>query len=162
MQAPQFHPKYQPDPLAISLSGVYKNSQEGGIPIPTQVMSNGEYILLPKIRDKRWTDTVLTQYADRCKGKYGLTCRVFFQMFRGIIATIRTMTKIFDQWFRGVQKTDAAEEPENLGEEHRRVALIDSAMVQTLTPSRSGSQRPVRTEEFSIGGVFDVDWLLEP
>ena len=48
------------------------------------------------------------------------------------------------------------------GEEHRRVALIDSAKVQILTPSRSGSQRPVRTEEFSIVGVFDVDWLLEP
>jgi hypothetical protein len=162
VQAPGFHPKYPPDPLAISLRGVNKNSQEGGIPIPTQVMSNGEYMLLPKIRDKRWTAAVLTQYADRCKGKYGLTRRVFFQMLRGIIATIRSMTKIFDQCFRGVQMTDAAEEPEKLGEEHRRVALMDSAKVRTLTPSRSGSQRPVRTEEFSIVGVFDVDWLLEP
>jgi hypothetical protein len=112
--------------------------------------------------DELMPDAVLTQYADRCKGKYGLTPRVFFQMLRGMIATIRSMTKIFDPWFRGIQKTDAAEEPEKLGEEHRRVALIDSAMVQILTSSRSGSQRPVRTEEFSIVGVFDVDWLLEP
>jgi hypothetical protein len=73
-----------------------------------------------------------------------------------------TISQVLGGRLRGVQETGAAERPERLAAEVRRVALTDSARVQALTTARAGPQRPVRTEEFSTVGVFDVDWLLEP
>ena len=125
-------------------------------------MCGGEYIPLPRIRRPRRIGTVLTQYADRCERKCGLTRRVFFQTLRGMIATTLTVMKVFDDWLRGRQEIGAAEEPERLVGEPRRVSLTDSAKSRALTTAASGPQRPVRSEEFSIVGVFDVDWLLEP
>jgi hypothetical protein len=139
VQVPGFHPKYPPDPLAARLPVVYKNSQGGGIAIPPQVMSHDEYIPLPKIRKQRRTDAVLTPYADRCERQCGLTRRVFFQTLRAMIATILTIPKVVDDWLCGVQEPDAAEEPEGLAGEHRRVALVDSAKIQALPTARSGS-----------------------
>jgi glycosyl hydrolase family 39 (putative alpha-L-iduronidase) len=72
------------------------------------------------------------------------------------------VTKAFDDRLCGVQESVAAEVPERLTGEHRRVALTDSAKTQTLMAARAGPQRTVRTEEFGIVGVFDIDWLLEP
>ena len=36
------------------------------------------------------------------------------------------------------------------------------SITQALTVPESGPQGPVRADEFSIVGVYDVDWLLEP
>jgi hypothetical protein len=161
MQAPGFHPKSPPDPLAARLPVVGRNSQEG---IRHSYVNhvNGEYIPLAEIRKQRRIAAVLTKDAGRCERKCGLTRRVFFQTLRRMIATLLTMTNVFDYWLCGGQETDAAGKPGKLAGKHRSVALIDSANIRALTRATSGPQSPVRTEEFSVVGVFDVDWLLEP
>jgi hypothetical protein len=59
--------------------------------MPTQIMSNGEDIPLPKLRKQWRVEAVLTQYASRCERQFSLTRRVFFQTLRGMIATILTI-----------------------------------------------------------------------
>ena len=47
------------------------------------------------------------------------------------------------------------------GTGNRKVKLVDSARAQALMAPASGPGGPVRAEEFSLVGVFDVDWLVE-
>ena len=139
-----------------------KNSQEGGIAVPPQVMSNDKDIPLPKIREQRRIDALPACYPGRLERTCGLTRRAFCRTLSGMIPTILTITKAFDSQLCDALETGAAGEPKSLAGEHRKVALTDSAKIQAIAVAGSGLQRPVRTEEFSIVGVFDVDWLLEP
>jgi Glycosyl hydrolases family 39 len=143
-------------------SSFYKDAQEEVIATPLQVTSHGHSIPLSKMRRQRRLDVMLTQCADWCKKKGALTRLAFFQILRGMIVATLTITKGFDYQLYGGQEIDAAEEPQKPAGERRRVTLTDSAKVQALTEASSGSQRSVRTEEFSMVGIFDVDWLLEP
>jgi hypothetical protein len=78
-----------------------------------------------------------------------------------MITSILTIMKPLASPLYGVQVASASEEPATLVGEPRRVVLTDSAKSQTPPAPGSGPQSPVRTDEFSIVGVFDVDWLLE-
>ena len=40
--------------------------------------------------------------------------------------------------------------------------LVDSTKAHAVTPPGAGPQGPVRADEFTMVGVFDVDWLVEP
>jgi hypothetical protein len=124
-------------------------------------MSHAGCIPPTTIRDRRLIDAAPTRHAGLCERNGGLTRRIFFRTLRGIIAIILPMMKVFDDRLCGVLETKIPEAPARLAGEQRRVALTDSAKIQALTNARSGPQGPVRSQEFSIVGVFDVDWLLE-
>jgi hypothetical protein len=141
---------------------VCNHPREWGIVMPTQIMLDGEYITPSKIRIRGGGDAAPTRCADQCGGQCSPTRRVFFRALMGKIAATLTAIKALGDRLYGAQEAGAAEAAERLAAEHRRVALIDSATIQTLTAGGFGSQGPVRAEEFSIVGVFDVDWLLEP
>ena len=83
-------------------------------------------------------------------------------MLTDMIATIPIARQAFEDRLRGSQKSAAAKGPEYLMDVHSRATLTDSAKITTHATARSGPQGPVRSEEFSTVGVFDVDWLLEP
>jgi Glycosyl hydrolases family 39 len=52
--------------------------------------------------------------------------------------------------------------PGGLPDRRHRVEIVDSTKSSDPPTPRSGPQGPVRADEFSIVGVYDVDWLLEP
>lgn len=79
-----------------------------------------------------------------------------------MVVTTPTARQVLGHRLCGAQKSAAAKGPQNLVDAHSRVTLTDSAKVPAHAPTRSGPQGPVRPQEFSIVGVFDVDWLLEP
>ena len=79
-------------------------------PIPTQVVSNGEYIPMPKTRQQRQVDAVLAGYADQCGGKRGLTRRSFFRTASGMAAAMLAINKVFGDRFFDVQEVEAADE----------------------------------------------------
>jgi hypothetical protein len=54
-------------------------------------------------------------------------------------------------------EVDMAEEPQEPAGERHKVALTDSAKIQALPRASAGLQRSLRTEEFSIVGIFDVN-----
>jgi hypothetical protein len=114
------------------------------------------------IRKQRLINPVLTLYADRRERKCGLTRRAFYRTLRGIIARILTVMHVFDSRLCHVQETGAGESPVRRTGEHHRIRPTDSAKIRALTTEGTGPQGPVRSEEFSVVGVFDIDWLLEP
>ena len=125
-------------------------------------MSNNECVPQSKILKRRWTGEVPTWYGKRCEGKCGLTRRRFVQTLRGMLASILTIAKLLASQLYGGQVASVSEKPAILAGGPRRVALTDSAKSQPPPAPGSGWQRRIRTDEFSIVGVFDVDWLLEP
>ena len=97
-------------------------------PIPTQVVSNGEYYPLPKTRAQRQVDERLTEYADRFGRKLGLSRRAFLRSACGMAAAMVAMNDVFgahSRWrglkfFPGVTPAAAAD-PDTAA------ALLDTA-----------------------------------
>jgi Glycosyl hydrolases family 39 len=133
--------------------------RQSGIGIPAQVMSSGECVPLPKIRKQRWIDALPGMDLGRCERTCGLTRRAFCRALGGMLLTIGETRS---PQSCNAQETGTAGERESVMGEHRKVALTDSAQIQAIAAAGSGPQRAVRAEEFSLVGVFDVDWLLEP
>jgi len=79
-------------------------------PIPTQVVSNGEYIPMPKSQKQRHVDVLLAEYADRYGKKRGLTRRAFFRTLSGMAAAMLAINKAFGNRFFDVQEVEAADE----------------------------------------------------
>jgi hypothetical protein len=79
-----------------------------------------------------------------------------------MLASILTIAKLLASQLYGGQVASVSEKPAILAGGPSRVALTDSAKSQSPPAPGSGWQRRIRTDEFSIVGVFDVDWLLEP
>jgi predicted TIM-barrel fold metal-dependent hydrolase len=79
-------------------------------PIPTQVVSNGEYIPLPKTRQQREVDHRLLEYADRYGKPRGLSRRRFLQTASGFAAAMLAMNKVYGHCFFDVAEVEAADE----------------------------------------------------
>ena len=56
-------------------------------PIPTRVLSNGEYVPLPKTQKQREVDHRLLEYADRYGKPRGLSRRRFLKTASGFAAS---------------------------------------------------------------------------
>src|SRR5262245_26497455 len=93
---------------------VIKKRQEPDLPplppIPTQVVSNGEYIPLPKTRQQREVDHRLLEYADRYGKPRGLSRRRFLQTASGFAAALLAMNKVYGHRFFDVAEVEAADE----------------------------------------------------
>ncbi len=79
-------------------------------PIPTQVVSNGEYVPLPKTRKQQEVDYRLLEYADRFGKPRGLSRRRFLQTASGFAATMLAMNKVYGMRFFDVTEAEAADE----------------------------------------------------
>jgi len=64
-------------------------------PIPTQVVSNGEYYPLPKTGPQRQIDERLTELAERYGRKLGLSRRAFLRTTCGVAAALLAMDEVF-------------------------------------------------------------------
>ena len=104
----------------------------------------------------------MTRYDDRGEREGGLTRRLFVQTLRTIIASILTIPKPSDLQGFGVPAGGAGGALGTPAVEHLRVEIACSAKLQIPSVPGSGPQSLVRAEDFSMVGVFDVDWLLEP
>src|SRR5262249_56239910 len=79
-------------------------------PIPTQVLSNGEYIPLPKTKKQREVDYRLLEYADRYGRPRGLSRRQFLTTASGFAAAMLAMNRVYGRDFFSVAAVEAADE----------------------------------------------------
>jgi predicted TIM-barrel fold metal-dependent hydrolase len=79
-------------------------------PIPTQVLTNQEYIPLPKTEKQRQVDYLLNEYADKYGKKRGLSRRAFFKTASGFAAALLAMNKVYGMKFFDVEEVEAADE----------------------------------------------------
>ncbi len=79
-------------------------------PIPTQVLTNGEFVPLPKTAKQREVDRRLLEYADRYGKPRGLSRRRFLQTSSGFAAALLAMNKVYGNRFFNVAEVEAADE----------------------------------------------------
>jgi uncharacterized protein len=75
------------------------------LPIPTQVVSNEEFIPLPQTRKQRAVENELLETGARISQQLGIDRRQFFRMTCGMAAGFAAMNTVFGRFFR----VDAAE-----------------------------------------------------
>jgi hypothetical protein len=75
------------------------------LPIPTQVVSNEEFIPLPQTRKQRAVENVLLETGSRVSRSLGIDRRQFFRTACGMAAGFAAMNTVFGRFFR----VDAAE-----------------------------------------------------
>src|SRR5213594_4698451 len=76
-------------------------------PIPTQVVSNGEYNPLPQTREQRRVEARITQLADDLAPRHGLSRRAFLASSAGMAAAFLAMNDVFGPIF-DVNRAEAA------------------------------------------------------
>src|SRR5438309_987315 len=94
-------------------------------PIPTQVVTNGEFVPLPKTQKQREVDLRLMEYADRYGTPRGLSRRRFLMTASGFAAAMLAMNKVYGREFFRVAEVEAADE---------------AAAIEAQLKTRKGSQ----------------------
>jgi uncharacterized protein len=88
-------------------------------PVPTQVVSNGEYLPLPQTRQQRLVEHELAALADNYGRRLKLSRRAFLRSSAGIAAALLAMNEVYGALFA----VDAAEAADPEAAEARRKAL---------------------------------------
>src|SRR5499426_4138076 len=77
-------------------------------PIPTQVVSNGEYNPLPQSREQQRVEARIKEMADQLGQRHGLSRRSFLASAAGMAAAFIAMNEVFGSVFE-VAPAEAAE-----------------------------------------------------
>ena len=68
-------------------------------PVPTQVVSNGEYNPMPQTEKQRQVEGLIKEYADKYSKYHGVDRRKFLQSASGFAAAFLAMNKVFGPVF---------------------------------------------------------------
>jgi predicted TIM-barrel fold metal-dependent hydrolase len=77
-------------------------------PIPTQIVSNGEFNPLPQTRDQRRVEARIRELADELGPRHGMSRRDFFASAAGMAAAFLAMNEVFGSLF-DVSPAEAAQ-----------------------------------------------------
>jgi uncharacterized protein len=72
---------------------------EAAGPVPTRVVSNGEYTPPPQTADQRRVEACLQEIAERESRRLGLGRRRFLQMGMGMVASLIAMNRVYGSYF---------------------------------------------------------------
>src|SRR6266540_4238780 len=76
-------------------------------PIPTQIVSNGEYNPLPQTRDQQRVEVRVKELADELAPRHGMNRRRFLASSAGMAAAFLAMNDVFGRLFE-VSRAEAA------------------------------------------------------
>src|SRR6266481_700784 len=89
-------------------------------PVPTQVVSNGEFNPLPQTERQRQVESRIKDLADTLSRKHGMDRRQFLRTSSGMAVAFAAMNEVFGPLF-SVGRAEAAE-PEAAAERAQRLA----------------------------------------
>ena len=69
-------------------------------PVPTRMISNGEFMPLPQTEDQKRVETRIKELADSSAKKLGMSRRQFLKTTGGVAATFLAMNEVFGRHFR--------------------------------------------------------------
>ena len=83
------------------LAGLVRADEAEGLgsPIPTQVVSNGEYFPHPQTLEQRQVEARITQLADQAAKQLGMSRRRFLASSGGMAAAFVAMNEVFGRFF---------------------------------------------------------------
>src|SRR6266542_3138106 len=70
-------------------------------PIPTRMISNGEYMPVPQTEQQRRVEARLEELATTASDKLGISRRAFLRSSGGMAATLLAMNEVFGRVFNG-------------------------------------------------------------
>ena len=68
-------------------------------PIPTQVVSNEEYVPRPQTLQQKKVESLIQSLAEKCSKKIGLTRRDFLKTTNGMAVAFIAMNEVFGKYF---------------------------------------------------------------
>src|SRR5436190_6468689 len=68
-------------------------------PIPTRMISNGEYMPVPQTEQQRRVEARIEELADAGSNKLGISRRAFLRSSAGMAATLLAMNEVFGRFF---------------------------------------------------------------
>ncbi|MBI3989641.1 MAG: amidohydrolase family protein, partial [candidate division NC10 bacterium] len=109
--------------LEKTLKGAFRS------PVPTQMMTNGEFMPLAQTRAQREVEERLKRMADTYGKKLGLSRRQFLQTSCGMAAAFLAMNEVFGPFFR----VDPAEAADPAAAAERLASLADEFILDAQT-----------------------------
>jgi uncharacterized protein len=108
-----------------------ENAETGAFrsPVPTQMVSNGEYMPLPQTRAQRAVEDRIKAMADAHGERLGMGRRQFLQTSCGMAAAFLAMNEVFGALFR----VDPAEAVDTAAAEERLAALAGEFIIDAQT-----------------------------
>src|SRR6266446_9276372 len=98
-------------------------------PVPTQVISNGEFNPIPQTRQQRQVEGRIKELADTAAGKLGLSRRRFLRTGSGMAAAFLAMNDVYGRIF----DVSAAEAAEPAAAAERAQGLANQFIVDVQT-----------------------------
>ena len=120
-------------------------------PVPTQVISNGEYNPLPQTEQQRQVEGLIKEYAETYGRKQGLDRRRFLRSASGMAAAFLAFNKVFGPvWL--VSEAEAADPDKANARANRALEAVhlrrpDALRARRLRQGRAARPRRVRGEE---------------
>ena len=68
-------------------------------PIPTQVVSNEEFVPRPQTLQQKKVESLIQSLAEKCSKKIGLTRRDFLKTTNGMAVAFIAMNEVFGKYF---------------------------------------------------------------
>src|SRR5690349_16385759 len=77
----------------------FADAHSRGTPIPTQMVSNGEYMPLPQTPQQTQVESTILALADKHGRAAGLDRRAFLRTSAGLAASFLAMNEVFGDYF---------------------------------------------------------------
>src|SRR5256712_5537468 len=128
------------------------------LPVPTQVISNEEYLPMPQTPQQRLLEQEILAGAERQARSLGMNRRQFMRTSCGMALAFAAMNSVFGRFFRA----EAAElfEPAAVAENHARFFIFDVQTHHVAMPN----QAPRADQEFlkAVVGMRDMARRMNP
>lgn len=143
MPNPKSRPEKPPRPQPVN--GLFRKSEldawlDRHLPIPTQVVSNEEYLPIPQLEEQRRVEHAMVQTARQCAARLGMDRRRFLRTSCGMAAAFAAMNSVFGPFFR----LEAAElfEPAAVAENKTRYFIFDVQTHHVAMPAQAPQADP--------------------
>jgi len=128
------------------------------LPVPTQVISNEEYLPIPQTSQQRLLEREIVASAERRAGYLGMDRRQFLRTSCGMALAFAAMNSVFGHFFR----VEAAElsDPEAVAENKARFFIFDVQTHHVAMPN----QAPRADQDFlkAVVGMRDMARKMNP
>ena len=128
------------------------------LPVPTQVISNEEYLPIPQTSQQRLLEREIVASAERRAGYLGMDRRQFLRTSCGMALAFAAMNSVFGHFFR-VEATELSD-PAAVAENKARFFIFDVQTHHVAMPN----QAPRADQDFlkAVVGMRDMARKMNP
>ncbi len=112
-------------------------------PIPTQIVSNGEWMPMPQTQEQRRVEARTHELADEASKKLGISRRAFLAGAGGMAATFLAMNEVYGAFFK-VDRDEMFEDDASDGNRLPKDLFIFDDQLHMIRQSKTEENRALR------------------